>query len=55
MDRNLMPEIMKMLGVEYNEKFQVNTHGTEFAKGNLFCFQPCFCFLTCTAWRIFDK
>ena len=36
MSKNLMPEIMKMLGVEYNEKFQVDTHGTEFAKGNLF-------------------
>ena len=38
MAKNLMPEIMKMLGVEYNEKFKVDTHGTEFAKGNLFCF-----------------
>ena len=38
MSKNLMPEIMKMLGVENNEKFQVDTHGTEFAKGNLFCF-----------------
>ena len=38
MDRNLMPEIMKMLGVEYNEKFQLDNYGTESAKGNLFCF-----------------
>ena len=38
MAKNLMPEIMKLLGVEYNEKFKVDTHGTEFAKGNLFCF-----------------
>lgn len=38
MDRNLMPEIMKMLGVEYNEKFQLDNYGTESAKGNLFYF-----------------
>ena len=38
MAKNLMPEIMKMLGVEYNEKFQLDNYGTESAKGNLFCF-----------------
>lgn len=38
MAKNLMPEIAKLLGVEYGEKFQLDTHGTEFAKGNLFCF-----------------
>ena len=38
MNKNLMPEIMKMLGVEYNEKFQLDNYGTESAKGNLFCF-----------------
>ena len=38
MAKNLMPEIMKLLGVEYNEKFQLDPYGTEFAKGNLFCF-----------------
>ena len=38
MSKNLMPEVAALLGVEYNEKFQVDTHGTEFAKGNLFCF-----------------
>lgn len=38
MAKNLMPEIMKMLGIEYNEKFQLEPYGTEFAKGNLFYF-----------------
>lgn len=38
MDRNLMPEIMEILGIEYNEKFQLDNYGTESAKGNLFCF-----------------
>ena len=38
MNKNLMPEIMKMLGVEYNEKFQLDNYGTESAKGNLFYF-----------------
>ena len=38
MSENLMPEIMKMLGVEYNEKFQLDNYGTESAKGNLFYF-----------------
>ena len=38
MSNNLMPEIMKMLGVEYGEKFQLDPYGTESAKGNLFYF-----------------
>lgn len=38
MAKNLMPEIMKMLGVEYDEKFQLDPYGTESAKGNLFYF-----------------
>ena len=38
MSKNIMPEIMKMLGVEYNEKFQLDNYGTESAKDNLFYF-----------------
>lgn len=33
-----MPEIIKMLGVEYNEKFQLDNYGTESTKDNLFYF-----------------
>lgn len=38
MSKNLIPEILKMLGVEYGEKFQIYAYGTELYKGGLFFF-----------------
>ena len=38
MGKNLIPEILKKLGVDYNEKFQLDNYGTESTKDNLFYF-----------------
>ena len=38
MAKNLMPKILKKLGVEYGEKFQIYAYGTELYKDSLFFF-----------------
>lgn len=38
MSKNLIPDILKKLGVEYGEKFQIYAYGTELYKGSLFFF-----------------
>ena len=38
MAKNLMPEILKMLGVEYGEKFKLRENGEEDFRDGVFCF-----------------
>lgn len=38
MDRNLMPEIMKMLGVEYGEEFKIRRPGYEVCEKGVYAF-----------------
>lgn len=38
MAKNLMPEIIKMLGVEYGEKFKLRENGEEDFRDGVFCF-----------------
>ena len=38
MAKNLMPEILKMLGVEYGEKFKLRENGEEDFRDGVYCF-----------------
>lgn len=38
MTKNLMPEVLKMLGVEYGEKFKLHAQDLEVAENDLYCF-----------------
>ena len=59
MGKNLMPEIIKMLGLEYGEVFRVSEQDAETAEDGLFCFNKEGGLIkinpdgsTCTAWEI---
>ena len=59
MAKNLMPEIIKMLGLEYGEVFRVSEQDAETAEDGLFCFNKEGGLIkinpdgsTCTAWEI---
>ena len=59
MSKNLMPEIMKALGLEYDEVFRVSEQDAETAEGGLFCFNKEGGLIkinpdgsTCTAWEV---
>ena len=59
MAKNLMPEIIKMLGLEYGEVFRVSEQDAETAEDGLFCFNKEGGLMklnpdgsTCTAWEI---
>lgn len=59
MTKNLMPEIIKMLGLEYGEVFRVSEQDAETAEDGLFCFNKEGGLIkinpdgsTCTAWEI---
>ena len=59
MAKNLMPEIIKALGLEYDEVFRVSEQDAETAEGGLFCFNKEGGLIkinpdgsTCTAWEI---
>lgn len=59
MAKNLMPEIIKALGLEYDEVFRVSEQDAETAEGGLFCFNKEGGLIkfnpdgsTCTAWEV---
>lgn len=58
MSKNLMPKIIKALGLEYDEVFRVSEQDVETAEGGLFCFNKEGRLVkinpdgsTCTAWE----
>lgn len=38
MTKNLMPEVLKLLGVEYGEKFKLRENGEEKLRDGVYCF-----------------